>query len=46
MIRDDLVVAVIYLSQGYSIGGPWSESYSKTKKSLYIVTVAHMKNIT
>ena len=29
IIRHVLVVAVIYLSQGYSTGGPWS--YSKTK---------------
>jgi len=27
--RHDLVVAVIYLSKGYSTRGPWS--YSKTK---------------
>jgi len=29
-MRQDLVVAVIFLSQGYSTGRPWS--YSKTKE--------------
>jgi len=31
IIRHDLVVAVIYLSQSYSTVGPWS--YSKTKET-------------
>jgi len=30
IIRHDLVVVVIYLSQGYTTGGPWS--YSKTNE--------------
>jgi len=38
--RHDLVVVVIYLSQGYATGGPWS--YSKTKEN---TEVAHRKNI-
>jgi len=46
IIRQDLVVAVFFLSQGYSTGRP--RSYSKIKEIAvyYSGAVAHLKNIT